>query len=781
MARPHAFSRVAAMGCIIVAAVCSSAAALLYGTLWARSFAIILGSRVEATSIFFAAFLAGLALGAWLFGRWRSTSRMPMKLYGIVQVAIAIVACGVGLLLHSHAPSMAGALGTSVEGHGPLQMVAGFVTTFVLVGLPTALMGGTLPLVLLAGRRAGAGISGISQLYGVKCFGAAAGTLACGYLTIPLLGLQGSYAVAAGLNLVAAAVCILMYALERRDPAMGASASAGAAPVAASSGPAEKEGDKAADAWTHRREKALLFMGMASGAAVLGLGVVWFRMGSFFLGNRTIAFFTILACVLLLLAMASWIAGRLQPSIQRAPLRTLGWLMLLGALGACLSINMGWWWIRWQFRVELAMGGPDLLGEWLLWIRFLETLILLAPTLLPLGTLFPLALMASHKADSATGQAAGQFSLYNIVGAVLGFLWVGFFGVSTLGTFGSANLLVSLLVVVALALLYLARKHRPSVGVHVGMAVAVLSLLLLPFPAQLSLRQADEEIIYRKEDGYGVFQVLRQPDKSLKAVVNKAELGMLLGRLPTSYVQQMQGHLGVFYNPDAKTAAVLGSGYGITAGALASHDSLERIDAVEIVPGMLEAGELFAPYNLSYWQDTRMRLHQDDGRHFLERSEAAYDIITITVSDPHLPGGASLFHMEFYDTVTARLAPGGIVLQHAFGVELETVLASLKASFPHLRLYRAHGNGFHVVASHAPLELDPEAITKLVTAPRAAQVLTAIGMGPPMDITQHLATGFRPEDLPQLFPPDAPIASDTFPRIGFAWSEGSAMRFFTNE
>src|SRR5260370_40596454 len=96
---------------------------------------------------------------------------------------------------------------------------------------------------------------------------------------------------------------------------------------------------------------------------------------------------------------------------------------------------------------------------------------------------------------------------------------------------------------------------------------------------------------------------------------NKPALVYHLGALSSSYVQQMQGHLGIFFNPNAKRALVIGSGYGITAGAFGVYPQLERIDAVEIIPAMVESADLFLPFNLGYRRNPRVRAKLDGGRH----------------------------------------------------------------------------------------------------------------------------------------------------------------------
>ncbi len=225
---------------------------------------------------------------------------------------------------------------------------------------------------------------------------------------------------------------------------------------------------------------------------------------------------------------------------------------------------------------------------------------------------------------------------------------------------------------------------------------------------------------------------------------------------------------------------MLGSGYGITAGALAAHPNLERIDAVEIVPGLIDAADLFRPYNLDYHRDPRMRIHVDDGRHFVARRQK-WDIVSINVSDPHLPGGAALFHRDFLELVKEHLEPGGVVLLHAFGSDTAVVLATLQASFPHVRLMRAYANGFNAVASPEPLELDRDAIAAELREPKVRAALAMAGILPPVDPLELFDGLWKLEELPGLIPDGTPIASDDHPVIEFAWHGPAARLLFINE
>ena len=81
-----------------MAAFLSGGAALIFEILWTRSLIHILGSTVEATSAIFAAFILGLAVGAYLFTFILEKKFHPLKLYFLTEVGIAVSALSFGML-----------------------------------------------------------------------------------------------------------------------------------------------------------------------------------------------------------------------------------------------------------------------------------------------------------------------------------------------------------------------------------------------------------------------------------------------------------------------------------------------------------------------------------------------------------------------------------------------------------------------------------------------------------------------------------------------------------
>src|SRR5258708_9168172 len=71
----------------------SGATGLVYELLWVRVLYQSFGSTIQSVTTVVAAYMGGLGLGAWLFGRRADRHAKPAALYGWLEIAIG----GVGL------------------------------------------------------------------------------------------------------------------------------------------------------------------------------------------------------------------------------------------------------------------------------------------------------------------------------------------------------------------------------------------------------------------------------------------------------------------------------------------------------------------------------------------------------------------------------------------------------------------------------------------------------------------------------------------------------------
>ncbi|UCD58926.1 MAG: fused MFS/spermidine synthase, partial [Candidatus Hydrogenedentota bacterium] len=175
----------------IVCFFLSGAVALVYQTLWVRMFTIIFGNTSYAVSTVLCAFMGGLGLGSWYFGR--RIDRRPqisILVYGILELGIALSALllphavhitdKVHMLLYKHLLGSNAALG-----------LVRFALAFMILIVPTTLMGGTLPVFVrfFVHRRERIG-AGVGTLYAANTFGAMLGCFVTGFYLVGVLGMS---------------------------------------------------------------------------------------------------------------------------------------------------------------------------------------------------------------------------------------------------------------------------------------------------------------------------------------------------------------------------------------------------------------------------------------------------------------------------------------------------------------------------------------------------------------------------------------------------------------
>src|SRR5260370_36914531 len=68
----------------------SGATGLIYELLWVRVLYQSFGSTMQSVTTVVAAYMGGLGLGAWLFGRIADRSPRPAALHGRLQIAIGL-------------------------------------------------------------------------------------------------------------------------------------------------------------------------------------------------------------------------------------------------------------------------------------------------------------------------------------------------------------------------------------------------------------------------------------------------------------------------------------------------------------------------------------------------------------------------------------------------------------------------------------------------------------------------------------------------------------------
>ncbi|CAN5316044.1 hypothetical protein BH09MYX1_BH09MYX1_04640 [soil metagenome] len=191
----------------------SGFAALLYQVVWQRSLFAIFGINIESVTVVVTAFMLGLGIGSIVGGFVsKDPKRSALLLFGLVELGIG--AFGLVSLPLFHAVGK-----VTLE----LPALATALITFLLLLLPTMLMGGTLPLLVAHSVRTSGNVGkSVGQLYFVNTLGSAFASILSVMVMMGPLGQTNTVRVAAAINLVVGSSALFLWSRERRMSAPSA-------------------------------------------------------------------------------------------------------------------------------------------------------------------------------------------------------------------------------------------------------------------------------------------------------------------------------------------------------------------------------------------------------------------------------------------------------------------------------------------------------------------------------------------------------------------------------
>ena len=726
----------------------SGVSSLVYQVVWARMLTVVFGTTLLATSTVLSAFMAGLALGSWVLGRHIDRCKHPLRIFAALEAGIGLFA----LFFPSISANLGNAYGglVGLQGNFYLFSLARFGLCFALLLIPTALMGGTLPVVAkFAVRRLGRLGSSVGQLYAVNTLGAVVGVLAATFGLMEGLGLQGTTQAIAAVNFLVAGAAWLWGGQRAVDVGAGAATK------------------------TSHSDRVLwgVLAGFAlSGFAALGYEVAWMRllMVSFSF-NSHYEFSIVLVAFLSGLALGGWLGSRLltrQPDL----LSIFVWVQFL--IGACGALSVL------AFAHLSALVEPiQRADSW--WVSrtgvfFTAVAIMLLPTL-AMGVIFPLVGQIYTRQLARLGRGIGDISAVNSLGAVGGAFVTGFVLIPLLGTEWSVKVLAALNGLVGLSIALISQQRKRLVW---GGA-AGLALLLVLVPSDVLRRIAEptavnRELVFYQEGAEGVITVEQQTDGFRKMALNGG------GQVPTDYsslqIFRLLGHLPLLLHPDPQEVLVVSLGGGIALGGAAQYEP-RRITCVELVPEVIDAARAhFGEFNHHVLENPtawNIELVIDDGRNFLLSSRDTYQIITGDATHPTSADSWVLYTKEFYELCRGRLSADGIMAQwlpfHGLPPDdYKTIVRTFQHVFPHATLWRSNNYSI-MVGTMQPLAIDWERLKEKMAPPRVHRSLEDIDLGNAFALLNSLVMD---EETLRRYVGEGPLNTDDHPYISFVSPKG---------
>jgi spermidine synthase len=133
---------------------------------------------------------------------------------------------------------------------------------------------------------------------------------------------------------------------------------------------------------------------------------------------------------------------------------------------------------------------------------------------------------------------------------------------------------------------------------------------------------------------------------------------------------EMLVHPALFSHPHPRSALVIGGAEGATLREVLRHPHVDRVIMVDIDEELVEICRSHLPqWHRGSFDDPRVELIFDDGRHYLAQSADTFDCIILDLSDPDEGSPArKLFTEEFYRLIRERLNTGGTVSVQGEGI-----------------------------------------------------------------------------------------------------------------
>jgi predicted membrane-bound spermidine synthase len=689
----------------------SGFAGLIYESIWSHYLKLFLGHAAYAQTLVLALFMGGMAIGAWIASRYSGRWKNLLVGYAMTEAVIGLAA----LAFHDVFVASTGAAYASVlPALGSASAAASF--KWILAGaliLPQSiLLGMTFPL-MSAGliRRYPLGPGGsIAMLYFTNSLGAAIGVLASGFFMIGALGLPGTMRAAGWINLVLAAI-VWLIARGRHD-----SAAATALPT-----PDTHRSTHAPTPAPQAPYGLFLLIAALTGAASFIYEIGWIRMLSLVLGSSTHSFELMLSAFILGLACGGyWVRDRIDRVADAV--RFLGIVQVAMGLAALATLPLYGQMFPLMQAVIKALAKTDSGYALFLASSHGIALAIMFPATFCAGMTLPLltyALFASGHGEKSIGAVYSA----NTLGSIVGVVAAAHIGLPLLGLKGLIATGAALDVTLGLVLLWPIagappdgprRLHLAATGIALAAFAAVLALVQLDDYKMASgvfrrgdlYSEQDSKLVFHKDGktttvsmmDFSEGRSLRTNGKSDGAINMKPG-----ARISDEITMVLTGALPLAFKPDARHAAVIGVGTGLTTHTLVASPAMESVDTIEIEPAMAEASRLFAPINSNTFADPRSHIIFDDAKTYFSTHNRLYDIIVSEPSNPWVSGVSSLFTSEFYRHVRRYLKPDGVLVQWFQLYEIDvslvaSVMQALGANFPDYAIYAATNSDLLIVA-----------------------------------------------------------------------------------
>ena len=298
-----------------------------------------------------------------------------------------------------------------------------------------------------------------------------------------------------------------------------------------------------------------------------------------------------------------------------------------------------------------------------------------------LGTILPQAIRLQTVQLDRVGRSSASMITVSTIGSIAGVLVIA----PLMLKFDSRHILYAVsAVLIVLGLIGLIPRARRA-----AVTVALLFATGAP-PAQ------GQQVIFETYSAYHHIMVADQGNvRALLFDDAQQSLMSLQNPYAGGFEYAIFFHVPAVFNPTIRKSLFIGLGGGTGPKSFLATYPKMQIDVVEIDPVVINvAKEYFALPD-----DKRLRVHEMDGRVFLQRARGRYDVIIMDAYSSGPYGAYLPYHMatvEFFEIVRQKLNNGGFLVYNAIGTfggmndnVVRPLLATLRASFEAVYVFKA--------------------------------------------------------------------------------------------
>ena len=656
----------------------SGLSTLIYEIIWVKHLIYLFGVTYHAITTVVTVFMAGLALGALVSGRYIDRSRSPLKVYFFLELFIGVFGLLFPLML-----ALVTGLYHQIHNYLEVSFFAHVLIRFFLACLlllaPTVAMGATLPALarffVVSRERIG---FDVGKLYGFNTLGAAVGCGLTGFVLMVEFGLATTTHMAVALNIAAALIALALSRVV--GPARAANALADDAP----------EPEPPPPTMAPRLMLAVFFF---SGFSGIAYELLWTRIVALFHPNaHTHVFSLVLGLFLVGTGLGSAAYGRLVLS-RLNPLKLYATLQILvGAVAlACPLALVAWrdsmgrrWYRAWdpaKEHLDLYLSRPEL------WI-------IAAAVGLPalfFGMMFPIGNRLYVRKLSLLGSGVGALYFFSTVGGIAGSFITGFFLMPLLGAKDTLFCVAALNMLLGVVLLV--GKLRAPIGKRLAvfalpataiLAAVIVAIMTLPNWVFLNIPTTYEVDFYK--DGRS----------TTDGVISVDQNGKWTRMLFANGEFVSAGGFGIWLpialHPAPRRVMLLAFDTGATSAMACESQRVKEVESVDISDVQEEIAQFFSRENKDVMSHPKFNMVSNDGRNHLLTRRLPYDVIFNGVAA--YSSYLELTTVEFFELCRRRLRKGGIYVHKLHPHMLTTkgyqrVLATFLKVFPRSSMWKS--------------------------------------------------------------------------------------------